>query len=127
MSARRGLTTVALATGPLLSWLLLRHWLPSDAVDVASAEAALVLLWCPLVFFSVPALVLQNSRDAALPTMTGPVASVGRAVLLLPYELAVGQRRVETWAALIGWLTIFALTWGSVAGVVGRLAGPLLP
>lgn len=54
--------------GPMLRWALL----------------AALLLWSPL-FFSIPALLLQDARDAALDHWRGPIGSLVRGVVLLPY------------------------------------------
>lgn len=127
MSARRVLTGAALGFGPLLSWVLLRSYLPAGTFDPGSADAALVLAWCPFLFFSVPSLVLQQSRDAALPNLNSPLGSVARAAILVPHEVLRGTRRAENVASLAGWALLVTVAGASAMDAFSRLVEPIIP
>jgi hypothetical protein len=86
-------------------------------VEAASLEAVAVLLWSPL-FFSVPALMLQNERDRALENERNFLV---RGIKLLPHLLAKGSPvRAETLVSTVTWLCLLAMTGDSLATVVVR-------
>ena len=92
-------------------------------VETASIETAVMLLWSPL-FFSIPALMLQNERDAALPLERNFLV---RGIKLLPYLLSKQSPvRAESIVSTVMWLWLLLLTGNSVLDVVARTAISLL-
>jgi hypothetical protein len=88
--------TALLAVGPVVSVLgapvLLKNFtLPGEAPLVT---LVVVALWSPL-FFSIPALVLADARDRALPQYNGVFGSLIRGVLLIP-SMMRSQSPVKT-------------------------------
>lgn len=121
----RGLLRIArlgvLLAGPVITLELLHRY--AGSIETASLEALAVLLWSPL-FFSVPALLLQNERDAALPMER---SSLVRGVKLIPYLLSRNSPiRLETIVSTGMWLGLLIATWDSVAAVVTRSIAALL-
>lgn len=93
--------------GPVLSVLAIAvfagsSWLPLTAVTPVTWAA--VLLWCPMIPISIPALLTQDARDKAMPECRGIVGTVARGLRLLPYLLRDPRSsvRAETLASLIG-------------------------
>jgi len=87
------------------------------SVESDSIATAVALLWSPL-FFSIPALMLQNDRDAALPFERN---SLVRGIKLVPYLLSKqSQVRVETIVSTAMWLWLLVATRDSVAAVLSR-------
>lgn len=109
LSAARATRLAVLGVGPLLSWAALQRWLTVDGFADEAALGALVLavLWSP-VFFGIPALLLQNERDALLPARGGPIASLIRGARLVP-ALLRSRARTETVASLVGWAALVAV------------------
>jgi len=88
--------TALLAVGPVVSVLaapalLMNFTLPGEAPLVT---LVVVALWSPF-FFSIPALVLADARDRALPQYNGIFGSLIRGVLLVP-SLMGAQSPVKT-------------------------------
>jgi hypothetical protein len=98
----RPVRAAILLAGPLLSWSLIGVSF-SNARPGELAFAAIVnaLLWSPL-FFSVPALLLQHERDAALPTGKSITMALWRGVRL-PFALLSGPAGKEFAISLLGW------------------------
>lgn len=76
-------------------------WLATPMLRWALLGALMV--WSPL-FFSLPALLLQDARDAVLDHWRGPVGTLARAVVLLPYLCCSKKSpcRPEAIASVIG-------------------------
>ena len=94
-----------LLVGPLASLFAFNHYLlPKLSVyDITIAKFILVLAWSPL-FFSLPAILMQKSRDAALPQYQGLLGNFIRGFKLIPYLLSrKDQNALETLAMLLGW------------------------
>lgn len=123
LSARRWdtyrvLRLVVLAAGPFLTLAAARAATSAyGAGEQASVEAVAMLLWSPL-FFSIPALWLQNERDRALPSC--PLLT--RWLLLLPHMMSSPQStiRPETITSVVSWVAMATTTWSSTVEVVGR-------
>lgn len=94
-----------LAVGPVASVLFLMNhtgfWL--QPWQLAGALAIVMSLWSPLPW-SIPALMLQDSRDHALADRHGPVGTVRRAFELVPYLTCdpASPVRLEMAASLVG-------------------------
>lgn len=121
----RGLLRIArlgaLLAGPVVTLELLHRYV--GGIETASLETLAVLLWSPL-FFSVPALLLQNERDAALPSERN---SLVRGVKLLPYLLGRNSPiRLETIVSTGMWLGLLIATRDSVAAVLSRTVTALV-
>lgn len=116
--AYRALRLIVLLCGPFMTLAAARAatgaYGPSE---LASVETVVMLLWSPL-FFSIPALLLQNHRDRALPTCS----LLSRWARLLPYLLRNPQSQVrpETLIGLVTWVLLLALTWPSISAVALR-------
>jgi hypothetical protein len=78
-------TRALLAIGPTLTTLLVWMFLPTQAT-LHIAMIAVLVAWSPL-FISIPALLVQDARDAALPNLGGPIGSLVRGAALIPYML----------------------------------------
>lgn len=103
-------------------WLLVQA--TGDAYLAERPMLALVtaLAWSPL-FFSVPALLLQRERDRFAPAATGPLASLWRAVRLIPH-LALSPRstvRLESSVSILVWGVFVHLWSADIAVAVTRL------
>jgi len=119
--AYRSFRLAVLALGPVVTVLFTRNL--GTGVETASVEAAVALLWSPL-FFSIPALLLQNERDAALPLERNFLV---RGIKLIPHLLArTSPVRVETAVSVASWVLLLAFTGTSVLTVAGRIAANLL-
>lgn len=107
----------ALAAGPFLTLGLLqavtRSTHPGEWPVIVLVTA---LAWSPL-FFSIPALLLQNERDAFAPEATGPVSSLVRAVRLIPHlALSVASPvRLEMAVSILAWGVFVRMNAGAVA------------
>lgn len=117
------LRLAALAAGPWVTAPLLG----AVAAPTAAAEPQLflvlaVLLWSPLPI-AVPALLLQQARDTALPQLAGPVGSTARAALLLPYLSTAARSPVrrEMLVSLVSWGTFAVVHHEPVLAVIARL------
>jgi len=102
----RPLTSTLLTAGPAISVVALvlaskTAWLPVSMLPTATAVA--LMAWSPF-FISIPALLLQDARDAALDSWRGPVGSVLRGLVLIPYLMASPHSpiRLEILLSLIG-------------------------
>lgn len=126
MTEKRIGTIALLALGPLLSVLALNALVSAEAGDQGAMRAALVVLWCPFLFFSVPALVLQESRDQALSKWTSPAQSVMRAVILVPHQMLNGQRRTETIVSVAAWVVLAVAFFEPTLAAVQRMTDTLL-
>jgi hypothetical protein len=109
----RPLQTLFLAAGPIFTVAMV----PTVAARFGNpGEVPLIMLvamaiWSPL-FFSIPALILADARDRALPGYPGVVGSVIRGIKLVPNLLAARSPvRVEMAASLAGFVvaTLVAL------------------
>lgn len=99
---------VFLLVGPLLSLQAFNHYLlpKLTTYDYSVARLMLVLLWSP-IFFALPAILMQKSRDAALPQYSGVVGNAVRGAKLLPYLIAQrNTHSIETIASLAGWVVL---------------------
>lgn len=99
-------TRLVLALGPLLSILLLDYAKSTSWVAgplIVPATVAILLAWSPL-FFALPALLTQDARDAALDSWRGPLGSLLRGLVLIPYLACSAHSpiRSETWLSLLG-------------------------
>lgn len=102
----RRVTVLTLLFGPALTIIFLLRmvgtvWLTRAQLPIV-IEVALAF-WSPL-FFSIPALLLQDARDAALDHWRGPVLSAIRGLVLLPY-LAFSPKspaRLEARISILG-------------------------
>jgi hypothetical protein len=68
------------------------------------------------LFFSLPALLTQDARDAALDHWRGPLACLARGVVLIPY-LACSPRspiRIEIWLSLLGFAAAIVLAFALI-------------
>ena len=104
------LRMLVLAVGPVATVLVLlgaaqRAEFPDIFAHVAAWVA--LVMWSPLPA-SLPAILLDADRDAALPQMARPV----RAFALIPYMLWRSPARVEVGLSLVGWA---AAIWVAVA------------
>jgi hypothetical protein len=113
MSRPSGITGPAVASGvtslvmPAAGIIFLatdaaRAWVHEPMIGVVAV--AWLLFWCPVFFMSFPALMTQRARDAALAGLQSPLASVWRAVILVPHLIlspSSGARGV-TLASVIG-------------------------
>ncbi len=103
---RRTLVVPVLLFGPLFSIAGLAHMVGSSWLlpsEVTAAAVAILAMWSPLLF-SIPALLMQDVRDATLDNWRSPAASLARGVVLLPY-LCLARRspaRLEAIASLVG-------------------------
>jgi hypothetical protein len=108
-------TRVLLALGPVVMMTALWAWTatsrqaPGLAIPMA---AAILVAWSPL-FLSIPALLLQDARDAALDSWRGPLGSLARGVVLIPYLLLSPQSTIrrETAISLVGFAIAFGLAY----------------
>lgn len=115
----RVLRLVVLLLGPVVTLAFAGR----TGVETASIETAVMLLWSPL-FFSIPALMLQNERDAALPLERNFLV---RGIKLLPYLLSKNSPvRAESIVSTVMWLWLLLLTGNSVLDVVTRTSVSLL-
>lgn len=111
-----GLTLLAL--GPVLSiWWLGSSWasfLPSDAR--VGAYIGALIVWSPLPI-SIPALLLQDARDQALPQYGGVLGSLIRGLLLIGHLCSSPTSRVraEMTASILGFLAACVYVAGLIA------------
>jgi hypothetical protein len=100
----RWLVRVLFITGPVLSlWALTSspQWFPPHGIPLVMV----VLLWSP-AFCSIPALILQHSRDRYWGDAAG-LASLWRSVTLVPAMCSTASPvRVEMWCSLTGWAAL---------------------
>ena len=93
-----------LALGPVTTVLLLPTSVQGFALPGETPLIMLVALalWSPM-FFSIPALVLADARDGALPQYRGALGSFVRGLILVPYLMRrTSPVRVEMVASVIG-------------------------
>jgi len=102
----RAITIPLLVAGPLACLQLLANavggpWLLSD--QFALVAVLNLAVWSPL-WFSIPAFLLQDARDQALPHLTGLLGTSARALLLIPHLLLSPSSpvRQEMAASLLG-------------------------
>jgi hypothetical protein len=102
----RRVTVLTLLFGPLLTMIFLLRMI--GTVWLTRAQLPIVLwvalvFWSPL-FFSIPALLLQDVRDSALDHWRGPVLSAIRGLVLLPYLVfsPKSPARLEAGVSLLG-------------------------
>ena len=110
---RRPVTVALVLFGPAVTVAFLLRWVGSSWLSAPELPVVLVValaFWSPL-FLSVPALLLQDARDAALDHWRGPVLSLARGVVLVPYLLFApsSPARLEVAASLAGFATALAL------------------
>jgi len=98
---------------PLLSVLSYTHYL-HRFINIHEYNIALIVIllaWSPL-YFSVPAILMQDVRDETLPEMVGVLGNFTRGFLLLP---AILIRRdnyaIEMLASLLGFLIALLLAF----------------
>lgn len=111
LPARPGMIAI-LGFGPVASLLALVMWYPADPGVFASAPlwmyaVGVLVAWSPLPF-SIPAVLLESARDAALPSYRG-VGRLVRAVLLVPHMVWASPRRLEFATSLLGFAAASAL------------------
>lgn len=113
--------TTALLVGPALTVLAIGAAVSAGALTALSPQAYLLValvFWSPLPF-SVPAVLLEAHRDAALPHLqTNLAGRSARAVLLLPWLMTSprsGARAAAT-ASLVGFCVAVALAAPSLLG-----------
>jgi hypothetical protein len=101
------LISLIVGLGPVLSVLFVAsqagsHWLPGIALG--PVLAALVLVWSPLPI-SIPALIMQDARDAALAQYRGAIGNTVRAAKLIGHLMTspTSPIRTEMVASVIGW------------------------
>lgn len=115
----RVLRVAVILLGPVVTLIFAGR----TGVETASVETAVMLLWSPL-FFSIPALMLQNERDAALPLERNFLV---RGIKLIPYLLSKNSPvRTESIISTVMWLWLLLLTGNSVLDVVTRTSVSLL-
>jgi len=103
----RPVRAAILLAGPLLSWSLIGVLFSNTRPgELAFAAIVNALLWSPL-FFSVPALLLQHERDAALPTGKSITMALWRGVRL-PFALLSGPAGKEFAISLLGWALLLS-------------------
>lgn len=115
-AARRStnwILTVFLFAGPLITVNLLLRGIGNGtltAVTPLMYLGAALLFWSPLPF-SVPAVLLDNYRDAALTQLRGVLGWPVRAVALIPHLMLAPSSpiRVEMTAAVAGWVLAIGL------------------
>lgn len=103
-----------LVLGPALTMFALTasltaHLPAMNAATPATYAWVALIAWSPLPF-SIPAVVLEKARDAALPGFSG-LGRATRAVLLVPYMLTRSPARVEFAGSLIGLALAFVVAW----------------
>lgn len=110
---------VLLAAGPFLTLAAVHSGFAGwPATEFAGIEFAAVMLWSPL-FFSVPALWLQQERDRALANVRNPLV---RGLRLIPYLLSsASQIRAEMAISVLSWVAMTVMSWNSVTSVLARL------
>jgi hypothetical protein len=100
-----------LLVGPFASLYLFNQYLLPNltSYDFTIAKAMLVLLWSP-IFFALPAILMQKTRDAALPQYSGLIGNTVRAFKLLPHIIAQGNRHsIEMVVSLASWVILITL------------------
>jgi hypothetical protein len=97
--------------GPLLSFLVLTFYSSSlKSSEVLMIQFLLILMWSPL-FFSIPAYILQDSRDAALSSDKGVV----RGIKLMWFLTSSKHKENYIFiASLIGWAVLLLLAYPSI-------------
>jgi hypothetical protein len=114
--AYRALRLAVLSAGPFVTLAFVPRI--GLTVETSSIETVLMLLWSPL-FFSIPALLLQNERDRALPDERNAFV---RGIKLLPYLLSARSTiRTEMLVSIATWFVLTFLTLDSVTTVLGRV------
>lgn len=103
-----------LFAGPVLTVAGVITGVASGELMWQSAEPWMYLLvalavWSPLPF-SVPAVLLDDARDAALPGYRG-LGRLVRAVRLVPHMVWRSPARVEFTASLAGFALAVAVAW----------------
>ena len=113
----RSFTVLLVLVGPLASvlWLMSQaghSWLPNDALG--PVLLGVLFVWSPMPI-SIPALIMQDARDAALPQYRGLAASFVRGFLVIPYLMVnkASSIRPEMAASVLG----FALACLVVLGL----------
>lgn len=105
-------TSVLVTVGPLASLVAVDAWLRSqNLADIAGVALFIVAaFWSPL-WFSIPALLLQDARDAALVQWNSVVARIGRGLVLVPHLILsrTSPVRTEMTLSVIGFAV--ALVW----------------
>ena len=109
----RWLTMPLLLGGPVISVLLIRDfvglgWLPAIYTHLAMLFA--LALWSPF-FVSFPGMLLQDVRDETLDHMRGPLGSLLRGLILVPYMCLsrTCPARLEANASVLGLLIAVAV------------------
>lgn len=105
------------AIGPTATVVAVTHLMAGTGLAGATGAAlwaVLLLAWSPL-FCSIPALWLQDARDAALPHLGGNGWHPGnllRGILLIPALLRPGSRVAGDVAiSLLGWAAGIIVAW----------------
>jgi hypothetical protein len=120
-TALRLLRIGMLAAGPFLT-LKGAPLLPgTEGFETDGIYFTVTLLWSPL-FFSIPALLLQNQRDLALSNVR---PWFWRGLRLLPHLLVSKDStiRPETAVSLTAWVMLLTVTAGSSLRVLTQLLG----
>lgn len=104
-----------LLLGPAATILALTAAISSGALTTLPASAYLgvaLIFWSPLPI-SVPAVLLEAHRDAALPELRGAGGRALRAVLLLPWLMTspASRARVATAVSLVGFAAACMLAY----------------
>lgn len=119
----RSARLAALALGPFVSLWATRQYLAPHVTPLewALLDVVVFVAWSPL-YFSVPALLCQHDRDAALPHLDGLLGSLWRGVVLIPYLLSNRSPvRTETAVSLVSWVLIGAAAMPSLVTVISQL------
>lgn len=94
---------LVVALGPALSVLWAQSWLAGkmDSSMMSLAIVAIIIFWSPL-FFSIPAFLMQDARDATLTGLRG-IRRLERAFRLTPELLSRRSSvRLEMWLSILG-------------------------
>jgi hypothetical protein len=120
VSSSRSMRLTLLAVGPFITLMLARGLVAGHigAVELPLLDMVVFLAWSPL-FFSLPALLCQHERDAALPQYDGMLGSLYRGIILIPYLLTRGSgMQAEMIVSLTAWVVLGIITLGSLLQVV---------
>lgn len=106
-----------LMIGPLLTIALGNAYV--NNVSTTGIALVTAVMWSPL-FFSIPALTLQNDRDLALPNMRNAFL---RGILLIPHLMLskTSPIRLETTVSVLVWMGLLIHYQHQLLTVLGRL------
>lgn len=102
---------LALLISPFLSyWIFQQNYASNfSSNDVSSIKLVFLLLWSPL-FFSIPALLMQKSRDSYQTEVRGITHTIKRSLTLIPgIILKKNQASLEMSLSIVGYFAMIAL------------------